>query len=639
MRKPHLILTTLSLCAASASFIVPALAQDTTNTQNTSERPIVYPSASIANFQPLPLNEVLLSVDVVTSEEIERSTASSVSEVIAQKTGIEFSRTGGPGAVTSHFLRGQKSANYVLLVDGIRVHGDTYGNVITPELAIAQIEKIESLKGNASALYGEAAVGGVINIITKSGSLRDSGFISTKYGSYDTAEVSAGISKYVNGFNLSFAGTKFETEGFDVRSDSTTNPDKDGYSQDSYNFTLSRRLSSASNITIGLRNRESDGDYDDTVPSGTSTTSTHVHNTENQESFITYELEKGAAIDLRLDYNQAKRTRKDFIDGAPAKTAVSWKNNVIKGNSKTLKLVNISRLRGDSVQHSLTQGIELIDAYYDSDGSRSERDTEAAFLGYGAKFGAHDVQTNLRHDKVSLKTTSDIKADMKETSYLAGYGYRFAEHYKIALSHATGFRAPSAGEYGSNQDLKPETYTSNEVSLQRDKNGRLLRLTAFSTETDNEIKWLSVSPWTPENIQKNENIGLEVSYSGTADKFDFDLDITFQDPKETDTTTSSGGQSLKRAKAYGKLNLSRQIGNYQIGGTLTHSGRKLDSGSKTIASFTRLDGYISRQLGDNLSVNLKAENITNSEYETTAGYRTPERSLFLTLKYDFVSAL
>jgi vitamin B12 transporter len=228
---------------------------------------------------------------------------------------------------------------------------------------------------------------------------------------------------------------------------------------------------------------------------------------------------------------------------------------------------------------------------------------------------------------------------MKETSYLAGYGYRFAEHYKIALSHATGFRAPSAGEYGSNQDLKPETYTSNEVSLQRDKNGRLLRLTAFSTETDNEIKWLSVSPWTPENIQKNENIGLEVSYSGTADKFDFDLDITFQDPKETDTTTSSGGQSLKRAKAYGKLNLSRQIGDYQIGGTLTHSGRKLDSGSKTIASFTRLDGYISRQLGDNLSVNLKAENITNSEYETTAGYRTPERSLFLTLKYDFVSAL
>jgi outer membrane cobalamin receptor len=38
-------------------------------------------------------------------------------------------------------------------------------------------------------------------------------------------------------------------------------------------------------------------------------------------------------------------------------------------------------------------------------------------------------------------------------------------------------------------------------------------------------------------------------------------------------------------------------------------------------------------------MNLKAENITNSEYETTAGYRTPERSLFLTLKYDFVSAL
>ena len=110
------------------------------------------------------------------------------------------------------------------------------------------------------------------------------------------------------------------------------------------------------------------------------------------------------------------------------------------------------------------------------------------------------------------------------------------------------------------------------------------------------------------------------------------------DPKDKDDGSDST-QKLKRAKAYGKLNLSRQLGDYQIGGVLTYSGRKLDFGGTGTASFTRIDGYISRQLTDSVSMNLKAENITNSEYETTAGYRTPERSLFLTLKYDFVSAL
>ena len=594
-----------------------------------TERPIVYPSAAIANYQATPLNEVLRSVNVIEAAEIEQSTATTVSDLIAQKTGIELSRTGGPGSQTSIFLRGQKSANYVLLVDGIRVHGDTYSNVIMPELSISQIEKIEVLKGNASALYGEAAIGGVINIITKSASLRDSGFISIKYGRYDTSEVSAGISKYINGFNLSFTGSNFETEGYDVQSASNTNPDKDGYQQDSYNFTLAKRLSATTKLTIGSRNRESEGAYDSTwnVPSGN-----HEYNNENREQFVTYELKKGGLLNLRLDYNQAERNRKELINNA--------QDSAIDSETNTLKLVNISSLQNKNFLHSIIQGLEFTDSYHDDDGSRSERDIEAVFLGYGAAYGTHSMQTNLRRDKVSLKTTAGAHAYMKETSYLVGYGYEFADYYKMAISHATGFRAPSAGAYGSNTDLKPETYSSNELSVQRDKDGRLLRLTAFSTKSKNEIRWLSVAPWTPQNIAKNENTGLEISYSGSARIVDFDLDATFQNPREEDTTTSAGdSQSLKRAKAYGKLNLSRQLGDYRIGGVLIYSGRKYDSGSKIIASFTRIDGYISRQLTSSVSINLKAENITNTEYETTAGYRTPERSLFLTLKYDFISGL
>ena len=96
---------------------------------------------------------------------------------------------------------------------------------------------------------------------------------------------------------------------------------------------------------------------------------------------------------------------------------------------------------------------------------------------------------------------------------------------------------------------------------------------------------------------------------------------------------------LKRAKTYGKLNLSRLIGDYNLGTTLTYSGQKSDASNTTISNYTRIDGYVSRQLTDAVSVNLKAENITDTEYETTAGYRTPERSLFLTLKYDFISGI
>ena len=145
MRKSHLFLTTFSLCAVTTCFTVPALAQDTT-VQDNSQRPIVYPTARIANYQAIPLNDVLLSVDVIEAQEIKQSTATTVSDLIAQKTGIEFSRNGGPGAVTSHFLRGQESKNYIMLIDGVRVHTNAIGSLLMPEISISQIEKIEVLK-------------------------------------------------------------------------------------------------------------------------------------------------------------------------------------------------------------------------------------------------------------------------------------------------------------------------------------------------------------------------------------------------------------------------------------------------------------------------------------------------------------
>ena len=637
MRKPHLILTTLSLCASSASFIVPALAQDTTNTQNTSERPIVYPSASIANYQATPLNDVLLSVDVIEAEEIEQSTATTVSDLISQKTGIEVSRTGGPGSVTSHFLRGQESKNFVLLVDGARVHGDSSSNVILPELSISQIEKIEVLKGNASALYGEAAIGGVINIITKSASLRDSGFVSASYGSYNSQDISAGISKYVGGFNVSFTASKAQTDGYDVQTAPATNSDKDGHNKANYDFTVERRLSPDAKLAFGLYNGESEADYDNAY---TSAKGTHEYEIENKKQFIRYELKNSELVNLRFDYSQSERDRKEIIDRVQTSEQ--------KGKRKDAKLLNISKFgnANSNVDHSLTQGLEVSSSDYDTNGNKTDRDTNAVFVGYLGEKDAHSVQTNLRHDEVSLKTTAGASADMKETSYLVGYGYKFADFYKIAVSHSTGFRAPDASSYAANINLKPETHTSNELSLQHDKDGRLLRFTLFSTNTDNAFKYVTASDCMPgngfggctKNIGKAENQGLEISYSGKTDIVNYDLDVTFQDPKDKDDGSDST-QKLKRAKAYGKLNLSRQLGDYQIGGVLTYSGRKLDFGGTGTASFTRIDGYISRQLTDSVSMNLKAENITNSEYETTAGYRTPERSLFLTLKYDFVSAL
>ncbi|NBX06971.1 MAG: TonB-dependent receptor [Proteobacteria bacterium] len=610
------VFLTLACCSVLAITHQSAIAQ---SPAGQTERPIVYPSAAIANYQATPLNEVLLSVDVIEAAEIEQSTATTVSDLIAQKTGIEFSRNGGPGSVTSHFMRGQESKNYIMLVDGVRVHTNAIGSLLMPELSISRIEKIEVLKGNASALYGEAAIGGVINIITKSASLRDSGFVSASYGSYNSQEASAGISKYIGGFNVAFTASKAQTDGYDVQTDARTNPDKDGYSNTNYDVTIERRLSPDATLAVGLYNGKSEADYDDAF---TSASGIHEYETENKKQFVRYELKKGMLINLHLNHSQSERIRKDFIDGRPASNASIYKKDKKTGKREDTKLVNISDVADadGSARHSFTQGLEISTSYFDEDGTRTDRDSEA----------------DIRHDVVSLEGTN--AKDFDELSYLAGYGYEFGEFYKIAFSHATGFRAPDASAFNSDQTLVAETHTTNELSLQRTEAGKLWRVTLFSTKADNALLYNPIS-YVTENVDI-ENQGVEFNLQGKTDIFDYDFDVTLHDPKRKDLPGKR--KTLpRRAKSFARLNLSKQIGDYQIGTSLTYSGRKRDSdfSDTEIASFTRIDGYIARQLTSSVSINLKAENITNTEYETTAGYRTPERSLFLTLKYNFISGL
>ena len=94
-----------------------------------------------------------------------------------------------------------------------------------------------------------------------------------------------------------------------------------------------------------------------------------------------------------------------------------------------------------------------------------------------------------------------------ELSYLAGYGYEFGEFYKIAFSHATGFRAPDASAFNSDQTFVAETHTNNELSLQRTEADKLWRVTLFSTKANNALLYNPIS-YVTENVDI-ENQGVD----------------------------------------------------------------------------------------------------------------------------------
>ena len=76
--------------------------------------------------------------------------------------GLDVVQSGGPGAVTSLFLRGTSSTQTLVLVDGVTLNSPYFGGTDLSALSTANVERVEVVRGPFSALYGSEAIGGVV---------------------------------------------------------------------------------------------------------------------------------------------------------------------------------------------------------------------------------------------------------------------------------------------------------------------------------------------------------------------------------------------------------------------------------------------------------------------------------------------
>ena len=126
------------------------------------------PIVVISNRQEQRLSDVMTSVSVITRQDIERLQPHDIGSILQGQPGIEIVRAGGLGMQTSIFMRGTNSSQVLVLVDGMKVTDEFSNATPLQNIPIGQVDRIEILRGNASALYGPRAMGGVIQIFTLS---------------------------------------------------------------------------------------------------------------------------------------------------------------------------------------------------------------------------------------------------------------------------------------------------------------------------------------------------------------------------------------------------------------------------------------------------------------------------------------
>src|SRR5262249_54585371 len=150
-----------------------------------------------------PLEQVPSSVTVITAQDIEQQQRRTAPDALAAVPGINVVQSGGPGALTSIFMRGTNSNHVKVLIDGIDVSDPSNPNRVFDfgQLLTADIAQIEVLRGPQGGLYGADALGGVIAITTKKGEGPPTITSTVEGGSFGTFNQFANASGSEGNFN------------------------------------------------------------------------------------------------------------------------------------------------------------------------------------------------------------------------------------------------------------------------------------------------------------------------------------------------------------------------------------------------------------------------------------------------------
>ena len=163
---------------------------------------------------PEKAKNVIADTTVITSDEIERAGLSTIPQLLQQQPGVEVKTTGGPGSVSTVYIRGTSSTHSIFLIDGLRVGSSTTGTTAIQNIPLSQIERIEIVRGPASSLYGQDGIGGVIQIFTKKGKKGFHPYVSAGYGRYKTKEMAAGFSAGNDSTSFSLNLSGMNTDAF-----------------------------------------------------------------------------------------------------------------------------------------------------------------------------------------------------------------------------------------------------------------------------------------------------------------------------------------------------------------------------------------------------------------------------------------
>ena len=624
---------------------VPALAKDE-DASGSGDQIVV-----IATRNADSVDSIAARVNVVTRDDIEQKGLVTAADVLKTIPGLSVVQSGGAGTLTSVFSRGTNSKHTLALFDGIRLNDASTpnGQFNFGSDTLGDLDRVEVLRGPASAVYGSDAIGGVINFIPRIGGDRAFlPYVEVSAGNMDTYRGMAGARGTVGAFSYALTAEYFETAGFNNVADRIAdNLDE----RDGSNF-VTVTGNAELEVTDGLmlrglaRYRKAESEYDDAALD-------RIGRGGEDQYFLWRIAPRLTALDGQyqgdLEFGQVDNERSEYNTpdvnneyGGPDSSATGLRTFAAWRNS-------LQVTPADNLEATLSAGIEWQKEKistlggYNNPLSRSEDQTGIYGLVQLSVDDRVELNGSLRHD--------NPEAFDSVTTWNAGAVLHLPEiGGRAYVSYGTSFKAPSQSERFSesaytmpNPALKPEHGKSFEIGLDAGveigASGWLgVQATYFDTEIRDLIEY-DYATLANLNVGLAEIDGFEVGVNARAGTL-VELQVNYTRTNAFNGTT--GEQLLRRPKHGWTASLSlNPLEQLSLSASYYRRGEREDVlyaptsewgaggdylGNGTVPGYDTVSLSARYELTDAIEMFANLYNAFDEEYEEPNSYRGAPRS-------------
>lgn len=555
------------------------------------------------------------AVTIIDHGEIESVQGADVERVLRRTPGVSLARNGGVGSFTGVNVRGASSEQLLVLVDGVRVSdpaapggGFDFGNLL-----LGTAGKFDILRGSNSTIWGSDAIGGVVDVSTRS----EAGISgNVEYGSRDTLFASAAGGLKSDGYFVGLTGSWYRTDGFSA---AASGSELDGFEQVALGGSAFVDLTPQ--LELFAHANWSEGDLDiDGFPAPDFALADTFETQETRRHWGDVGLSYyGNDWTLRAAYSLSDTERDNLDDDG----AVSFASD---GHSERVQLRGEYRAIGGLTvafggEHEWSDYVTTFD-------TQASVDITGGYVQLGWVLGGLAVHAGGRVD--------DHELFGSHASFGGDISYRVGGDWRVRASVGEGFKAPTLFQLYSffgNAELRPEASTSVDFGVEHGQRGRgtHFAVTGFRRDSEDLISF-AFSDARPfgfyDNTARARAQGIEAEAGfDIAEGLRLSGVYSFVDAEDRTT----GNDLARRPRHFATLFADYEAPfGLKLGADLRLVGRSYDDAG----NLTRLGGYevfdlrASLPVSDGIEFYGRVENLFDDDYQTASGYASPGRGVF-----------